>query len=167
MGAARVSAGASNLGRGALAILVIGMTLIAVLGVYTARSVDLPSRNVTTTQVSTNVTTSFTSKTGTLTTTYTSAYTTTFTSGYTRTNTYTTNQTTTVTSTTTLGHVAPSISTIQIGNVSIQGYPYQVAVNPATGMLYVTDMFSNILTIINGTSNRVQAAIALLATPPV
>jgi hypothetical protein len=80
-----------------------------------------------------------------------------------------TTETTTFTTTFTFTEPAPgeipSITAIEEGNTSIKGYPSSIAVNYATGMLYVTDIFSNALTIVNGTTNRIAETITLPATP--
>jgi len=59
----------------------------------------------------------------------------------------------------------PSITTIEEGNLTIEGYPSTVANNWATGTLFITDLFSNVLTIVNDTTDSVTAAITLPGTP--
>ena len=77
----------------------------------------------------------------------------------------TTTRTTTVRVTEPAPGEIPSITTIEEGNITIEGYPNTVAVNYLTGMLYITDIFSNVLTIVNGTTDSVTAAITMPATP--
>jgi DNA-binding beta-propeller fold protein YncE len=55
------------------------------------------------------------------------------------------------------------IASVEVANVSIGGSPGVVAVDKATGRIYVEDLSSNVLTVINGSSNSVVARITLPA----
>lgn len=61
------------------------------------------------------------------------------------------------------GPVAP-ITNIETGNTTLSGFPDQVAVNPVTRTVYLTDMFSNSLAVVNASSGRLIDNITLPAS---
>ena len=83
----------------------------------------------------------------------------------TRPTTWSTTYTTTLRVTQSASGEVPSITTVEESNTSIMGFPNAVAIDYATNMIYLTDEFSNILTIVNGTTDRVTEAVSLSATP--
>ncbi|HYB76442.1 MAG TPA: hypothetical protein VEC08_05750, partial [Nitrososphaerales archaeon] len=82
----------------------------------------------------------------------------------TRPTTWSTTYTTTLRVTQSASGEVPSITTVEESNTSIMGFPNAVAIDYATNMIYLTDEFSNILTIVNGTTDRVTEAVSLSAT---
>lgn len=78
---------------------------------------------------------------------------------------HTTTFTTTVStaaSNTTIGSPIP-IASVETASVSVGGYPRTIAVNPNASRIYVADMFSDILTVIDVSSHRIVATVPLPA----
>lgn len=130
------------------------MTLVAILGIYSSRNLSSPS---TVTQTELRNTTQIASATQTVTSTTTE----------TRTNILTTTSTSTrnVTRTlTTTAFVGPNISSIEVANISMRGWPGRMVVNTVTNKIYVPDLFSNHLTVIDGSTNKVVTNLTLPGT---
>jgi YVTN family beta-propeller protein len=71
---------------------------------------------------------------------------------------------TTVT-TTSITWPAPSLSSIELENTQVGQYPNQIALNPRTGLIYVSDLFSSNLTVVNSRTRTVVTTINLSGTP--
>jgi DNA-binding beta-propeller fold protein YncE len=59
---------------------------------------------------------------------------------------------------------APSISSVLVANVTVSGFPGEIAVNPNTNRIYISDEFSNILTVVDASSHSVIGTVALPGT---
>lgn len=77
----------------------------------------------------------------------------------------TTTRTTTIRVTEPAPGEIPSIATIEEGNVTIEGYPSSIAVDDANAMLYISDAFSNVVTVVNSATDTVEEQITMPATP--
>jgi len=133
------------------AVLVVALLAVVAAAGYEAGSSGAPTRLSTESTVSTQTSVS----------TVTSVSTTTLTQPVTETAT----SATTIRVTEPSSGEIPSIATIEESNTTIEGYPNAVAANYATGTLYITDAFSSVLTVVNGTTDSVSAAITMPATP--
>ncbi len=60
---------------------------------------------------------------------------------------------------------SPSISAAEVANVTLTPWPGQIAVNPVTGKVYVSDLFANTLTVLNASNNEIIRNISLPGTP--
>jgi len=60
---------------------------------------------------------------------------------------------------------SPSISTAEVANVTLTPWPGQIAVNPVTGKVYVSDLFANTLTVLNASNHEIIRNIPLPGTP--
>ncbi|HVB95976.1 MAG TPA: YncE family protein, partial [Nitrososphaerales archaeon] len=60
---------------------------------------------------------------------------------------------------------SPSISTAEVANVTLTPWPGQIAVNPVTGKVYVSDLFANSLTVLNASNHEIIRNITLPGTP--
>ncbi len=139
----------------AIVVLVIGLAVVASVGIYLARNVSLPVTTSTFTE--TKELTRSTTETSTSIFTESKTITAVVTSESTLTQTITKNLTSTTA-------VYPSIASIEITNISLNGWPGRIAVNPTTNRIYVADLFSNVLTVIDGSINKVMKNITLPGT---
>ena len=80
------------------------------------------------------------------------------------TNSSTTSQSASFSSTASTGS-APSILGAEVANVTLTPWPGQIAVNPATGKVYVSDLFANTLTVLNASNHEIIRNITLPGTP--
>jgi hypothetical protein len=60
---------------------------------------------------------------------------------------------------------SPSISTAEVANVTLTPWPGQIAVNPVTDKVYVSDLFANTLTVLNASNHEIIRNITLPGTP--
>lgn len=60
---------------------------------------------------------------------------------------------------------SPSISTAEVANVTLNPWPGQIAVNPVTGKVYVSDLFANTMTVLNASNHEIIRNITLPGTP--
>ena len=72
--------------------------------------------------------------------------------------------TSTSTSTQPTGGTEPSISSVLAANVTISGFPGEIAVNPNTNRIYLSDVFANELTILDASTHSVMGTITLPGT---
>ena len=133
------------------AVLVIALLAVVAVAGYEAGSLGAPARLSTQSTVSTLTSVS----------TITSVSTTTLTQPVSERTTIAT----TIRVTEPSSGEIPSITTIEESNTTIEGDPNAIAANYATGMLYITDSFSDVLTVVNGATDKVTAAITMPATP--
>jgi DNA-binding beta-propeller fold protein YncE len=60
---------------------------------------------------------------------------------------------------------SPSILAAEVANVTLTPWPGQIAVNPVTGKVYVSDLFANTLTVLNASNYEIIRNITLPGTP--
>jgi YVTN family beta-propeller protein len=60
---------------------------------------------------------------------------------------------------------SPSILAAEVANVTLAPWPGQIAVNPVTGKVYVSDLFANTLTVLNASNRAIIRTITLPGTP--
>jgi len=58
----------------------------------------------------------------------------------------------------------PHISGVALANITVSGYPSEVAVNPTMNRIYVSDLFANKLTVIDASTHAVTDTITLPGT---
>jgi DNA-binding beta-propeller fold protein YncE len=67
------------------------------------------------------------------------------------------------------GNIVPNqpnaLSKAMVANITVSGYPYEIAADASLGKVYVSDTFANKLTVINATSYAVLGTITLPGTP--
>ena len=59
---------------------------------------------------------------------------------------------------------SPSILAAEVANVTLTPWPGQIAVNPVTGKVYVSDLFANTLTVLNASNHEIIRNITLPGT---
>ena len=59
----------------------------------------------------------------------------------------------------------PSLASIELSNLTLSEYAAEVALNPNTNLLYVSDLFTNNITVVNVTTHAVVTRIELPGTP--
>jgi hypothetical protein len=87
-----------------------------------------------------------------------------FAGGHTETITETATETSTITKTAAVS-TEPSISNVLVANVTIGGYPGEIAVNANAGRIYVSDLFANAMTVVSASNHSVMGTITLPGTP--
>jgi YVTN family beta-propeller protein len=76
----------------------------------------------------------------------------------------TTSETTTMTSSSTANESVPTVSSIALGNVTINGYPGEIGVDANRGRIYVADLFANTLTVVDASTRAVVKTVTLPGT---
>lgn len=85
-------------------------------------------------------------------------------SSTTSTGTSTTSVVTTMTSSSTTNESVPTISSVALGNVTINGYPAGIGVDANRSRVYVADLFANTLTVVDSSTRAVVKTITLPGT---
>jgi YVTN family beta-propeller protein len=76
----------------------------------------------------------------------------------------TTSETTKMTSSSTANESVPTVSSVALGNVTINGYPGDIGIDANRSRIYVADLFANTLTVVDSSTRVVVKTITLPGT---